>query len=349
MDPHRSARAQEPALPEDVTGRELDRHVRGELGTLSKENATQVARHLVMTFRLLDEDPATALQHALAAQRRAGRVGLVREAAGLAAYRAGDFEQALRELRTARRLTGTQEHLPVMADCERGLGRPERALALAAGPEANSLDRQGQVELVMVAAGARLDLGQHEAALATLQVPELRKPGAVGHARLLSAYADALEAAGRPQEAREWLERAAAADVEGETGAAERLGIGDEDVILDVLDDVADENGGGPGHETETPAAAAPVDAAVVVAPSGAEVPVGEEGDPDPEAAGAGGEAGPAQPTEPSPQDAPAQEESATEPSPEPASDALGQGVLFSDAPATGRPTDQAPSRDESV
>jgi tetratricopeptide (TPR) repeat protein len=235
-----------------VTGRELDRQVRGELGTLSKENATQVARHLVMTFQLLDDDPQAALQHALAAQRRAGRVGLVREAAGLAAYRAGEYEQALRELRTARRLTGTQEHLPVMADCERGLGRPERALALAAGAEARQLDRAGQLELLIVAAGARQDLGQHDAAVVMLQVPELTTPSGAAHARLLSAYADALDAAGRRGEALLWLERAAAADVTGETGAAERLGIGDlDDDITDLLDDdnpETPESAGGLGH-----------------------------------------------------------------------------------------------------
>ena len=249
-DGQRSTRTQEPPVPDAVTGRELDKHVRAELGTLSKENATQVARHLVMTFSLLDTDPAAALTHAMAAQRRAGRVGLVREAAGLAAYRAGEFEQALRELRTARRLTGSQDHLPVMADCERGLGRPERALALAAGPEAKQLDREGQLELLIVAAGARADLGQHESAVVMLQVPELTRPSAVGHARLASAYADALAAVGRHEEATEWLRRAAAADPDGETGAAERLGLGsgDDDEITDLLEVYA-EDGHVPGDD----------------------------------------------------------------------------------------------------
>lgn len=230
-------RADEPALPDSVTGHELERHVRRDLGTLSKENATEVARHLVMAGQLIDVDAELALKHALAAQRRAGRVGVVREAAGLAAYHAGDFEMALRELRTARRLTGSQEHLPVMADCERGLGRPERALALAAGPEARSLDRPGQLELTMVVAGARIDLGQPEAAVVTLQVPELkRRPTpatAEVTARLMSAYSDALDAAGRGDEARTWLERAAETDPGGSTGAAERLG-GDDPFIVDL-------------------------------------------------------------------------------------------------------------------
>ncbi len=92
-----------------------------------------------MAAQLLDEDPELAYAHAQAAQRRAGRVGLVREALGIAAYQVGHYEEALRELRTARRLTGSSEHLAVMADCERGLGRPERALDLAASDEAKTL------------------------------------------------------------------------------------------------------------------------------------------------------------------------------------------------------------------
>ncbi len=203
-----------------------------------------VARHLVMVARLMDEDPELAYEHAVAAQRRAGRVGLVREAAGLAAYQVGKYEEALRELRTARRLTGSSEHLPVMADCERGLFRPERALDLAASPEADELDRSGQLELLIVAAGARGDLGQHDAAVVMLQVAELDvapRSGSHGarqaRARLMSAYSDALVAAGRADEARVWLERAADADDDDTTGAAARLGRGEDGDIVDLLDD----------------------------------------------------------------------------------------------------------------
>lgn len=192
----------EPEVPESVTGSELDRDVRRDLGALAADNATAVARHLVMVASLLDDDPGQALEHARAAQRRAGRVGAVREAAGLAAYRAGEYEEALRELRTARRLTGSEAHLPVMADCERGLGRPERALEAAAGDGPAQLDRAGQIEMAIVVAGARGDLGQHDAAVLGLQLPEL--DGRVSpdledaQERLREAYDDALVSAGRP-------------------------------------------------------------------------------------------------------------------------------------------------------
>jgi tetratricopeptide (TPR) repeat protein len=250
VDDERTPRRIEPALPADVTGDELDRQVRSELSTLSRENAVVVARHLVMVARLMDDEPELAYEHAVAAQQRAGRVGLVREAAGLAAYQVGRYEEALRELRTARRLTGSSEHLPVMADCERGLGRPERALDLASSPEARELDRAGQLEMLIVASGARGDLGQHDAAVVMLQVGELDVPPRAGsgparqaRARLMSAYADALAAAGRADEAQQWLEKAADADLDGSTGAAERLGRVEDSEIYDLLEDDEDEAG----------------------------------------------------------------------------------------------------------
>ncbi len=229
-----------------MTGSELDKDVRRELSSLSKETARTVGRHLVMVARLLDDDPDAAWEHALAARGRAARVAVVREAAGLAAYRSGRYAEALAELRTARRLTGSPEHLPIMADAERGLGRPERALAMAAAPEAAELDTAGRVEMLIVAAGARADLGQPEAAVVTLQVPQLRSTAkAPWVARLRSAYADALAAVGRDDEARRWLELAAAADETGETGAAERLEELDGVLVVDdLLDDVTGEDEG---------------------------------------------------------------------------------------------------------
>lgn len=223
-DSARVSRRDEPPLPEDVTGAELDRSVRAELTSLAALNAAAVSRHLVMAGRLLDEDPEASYAHAVAARDRAGRVGAVREAAGLAAYRTGRFAEALAELRAARRISGDQSLLPVMADCERGLGRPEKALAMATSPEARGLDGAATAEMLIVASGARRDLGQPEAAALLLQGPELRpdrrRPWS---ARLFYAYAEALQEAGRDAEAREWLAHAADADQHGETDAADRL------------------------------------------------------------------------------------------------------------------------------
>ncbi|MDQ1292807.1 MAG: hypothetical protein QG608_687 [Actinomycetota bacterium] len=196
-----------------------------------------------MAGRLLDEDPEAAWEHAVAARGSASRIGVVREATGLAAYRTGRYTQALGELRTARRVTGSDEHLPVMADCERGLGRPERALDLAASPEVRNLDRLGQIEMLLVEAGARTDLGQLDAAVVTLQVQALRATTtAPWLARLRSAYSDALRAVGRLEEAREWLELAAAVDETGETGAADRLAEQDGLVFVDLIEEYGEDD-----------------------------------------------------------------------------------------------------------
>jgi hypothetical protein len=206
-----------------VTGAELDREAKSELKTLPKDLAIDVARHLVMVGRLLDEDADQAYQHAMAARRLAARVGVVREACGLAAYHVGEWSVALSELRAARRITGQEAYLAIMADAERGLARPERALDLARSDEAKRLPQPDKIEMRIVESGARRDLGQYDAAVLALQLPELRderlRPWS---ARLFYAYAEALADADRDEEASDWFARAAAADREGETDAAER-------------------------------------------------------------------------------------------------------------------------------
>ena len=225
--------------PED-----LDRSVRAELRTLTPTNADTVARYLVQVGRLLDLDPDEAYANAMAAQHRAGRLAVVREVTGVAAYRSGRFAEALAEFRAARRLSGSAHLLPLMADSERGLGRPERALDLAASPEAGRLAAAERVELAIVTSGARRDLHQLDAAVLALQTSDLGNEKASWWPRLAYAYADALEAAGRADEAHSWLARAAAADTAGETDAAERLaeveGVGE---IVDLDEDQANESG----------------------------------------------------------------------------------------------------------
>lgn len=210
-------------IPADITGEELDPDVRRQLRTLPKGLAEEVAKRLVAIRRFLEEDPELAHLHAGEATRIASRVAAVREANGLTAYSTGRWAQARSELRAARRLSGSDAFLPMLADCERGLGKPERALELAGSPEAARLDKATRVELRIVASGARRDMGQLDAAVVTLQCPELRDESKPWSGRLRYAYADALLSAGRTQEAVDWFGRAARADPEGETDAQERL------------------------------------------------------------------------------------------------------------------------------
>lgn len=240
-------RAARVPLPDDVTASQLDRDVLRELKVLTEERAEVVARHLVMIGRLIDDDPAAAWAHAGAARALAGRVAAVREAAGLAAYAAGEWTEALAELRAARRMTGDSAHLPVMADCERALGRPERALALGEDPAVERLDNAVRVELTIVLAGARRDRGELDAAIVTLLAPARRTTAArEWAARLWYALADAYLAAGEEEPAREWFAKAADADPDGATDAAERL-LELDGVLFDDLDPDGDAEQDGEG------------------------------------------------------------------------------------------------------
>lgn len=149
-----------------------------------------------MAGRLLDEDPELAYEHAQAAVRRAGRVDVVREAAALAAYATGRYAEALREIRTVRRLSGQDEHRALEADCERGLGRPDRALTVIAQAPPG-LPVAQRAELAMVEAGARMDLGDTEAALAVLERASDLPVDTDTQERLVAATTDVLIALGR--------------------------------------------------------------------------------------------------------------------------------------------------------
>jgi hypothetical protein len=218
------ARYDGPPLDEEITGRELDRSVRQQLKGLPEKLAARVARHLVAAGQLIEADPKTAYQHTLAARARASRIAVVREACGEAAYAAEEYAEALSEFRAAKRMNGVTDYLPVMADCERALGRPEKALALAKSPAVANLEPDLQAEMTIVEAGARRDLGEIDAAIRTLENAPLRsRSRAPWVVRLRYAYADTLLAAGRTDDAIVWFHRTAGVDGEGITDAAERL------------------------------------------------------------------------------------------------------------------------------
>lgn len=198
-------RHDDPEIPDDVQPKDLDRVARAQLKTLSKENADEVARHLAMAATLIEEDPELAHRHALSAARRAGRIGVVRETLAITAYSTGDFALALRELRTYRRISGLNDQLPLMVDSERGLGRPDKALELGRSVPRASLPLEVQVQLAIAMSGARLDLGQLDAALAELEIPQLNPDTVFSWSPpLFDAYASVLEDLGRTEEAERW-------------------------------------------------------------------------------------------------------------------------------------------------
>ena len=213
----------EPAIPEEVLNETVDPDLAREMSSLSKENAERAAQHLLAAAFFVDTDPRRAHLHGVAASARAGRVGRVREVAGYAAYHAREFEIAVRELRAANRISGDGSMWPVLADSERGIGRPEKAIEMAKDPQVKLLDIDGQIEMKIVVAGARRDLKQTEAAVATLKCAELENETASWAPRLRYAYADALEANGDHKNAQKWFVKSAEIDINQETDANERI------------------------------------------------------------------------------------------------------------------------------
>ena len=202
-----------PPIPEEITEKDLELGIRVQLKTLSAENAERVARHLAMVSILADQDPELAHRHAMAAAERAGRIAIVRETVGVTAYAVGDYALALRELTTFRRISGSNDQLPIMVDSERGLGRPKKALELGRAVDRSSLSPDVRVNLAIAMSGARLDLGENEAALAELQIPELNPERVFDYsASLFYAYSDTCEILGRTAEAKQWLKLAQRAE-----------------------------------------------------------------------------------------------------------------------------------------
>ena len=227
------SRHDDPVIPDDVQPKDLDRVARAQLKTLSKENADGVAQHLAMVARLIDDDPRLAHAHAVSAARRAGRIAVVRETLAITAYSIGDFALALRELRTYRRISGRDDQLPLMVDSERGLGRPDRALELGRSVPRGSLAVEVQVLLAIAMSGARLDLGQTDAALDELQIPQLDPNTAFSWSpALFDAYAAVLEDLGRDDEAEEWWQRSDRATDAIDAGNREP-----EDDVIEIIEE----------------------------------------------------------------------------------------------------------------
>jgi hypothetical protein len=157
----------------------------------------------------------------------------VREVVGVTAYTVGDFALALRELLTHRRISGSNDQLPLIVDSERGLGRPERALEVGRSVDRNTLSAGVRVNLAIAMSGARLDKGENDLALAELQIPELNPERVFNYSpALFRAYADTLDVLGRDAESKRWFELADRAD------SALLGNPGPEDEVFQVLEEI---------------------------------------------------------------------------------------------------------------
>jgi len=211
-------------IPKDIDLSVVPKTVLAEIRLIAPHTQDLVKQYLAVAITGIESaDFDRAYEYAREARNLATRLATVREIAGLAAYYAGKWAEALSEFKTYMRMTGDPHFLPIMADCERGLNRPEKAIALSKNRSVQDLDAAGKIEMRIVVSGARRDLRQFDSALAILEIPELRTgKRSVDVARLRYAYAEALLAMGRKTEARDWFVKASLADVEEETDASER-------------------------------------------------------------------------------------------------------------------------------
>lgn len=268
--PPQRTRVPEPAVPENVTPQDLEAGARRALRALGRSNAENVARHLVMVQRLLDDDAELAYQHARYAASHAGRIAVVRESAGIAAYLSGHYHEALRDIRAARRLSGLDLHRAIEADCERALGHLDRALKAAQDADPRQLDDAEEAEIAMVVSGVRHEMGQTELGLVVVEEAIMMFRGDRETLRRLhSVRADRLEELGRTDEAAKIRERI------GEGPEAEQED--DEVEVYDIeeeYDDETAEAAGGSDEDAEFPADAEAV--APVVAEQ-SETPIDED------------------------------------------------------------------------
>lgn len=225
--PPQRQRVPEPKVPDNVEPADLERGARAELRALGRANAENVARHLVMVQRLLNDDPQAAYEHARYAASHAGRVAVVRETAGIAAYLAGHYSEALREIRAARRLSGLDLHRAIEVDCERALGNLDKALQAAQAADPRQLDEIERAELAMVVSSLRHDMGQTDLGLLIIEDAIRARPSDSDTLRRLhSVRADRLAELGRHQEAEAIRDRIGPEPVEE-----------DEVEVFDIEDD----------------------------------------------------------------------------------------------------------------
>jgi tetratricopeptide (TPR) repeat protein len=206
--PHeRTRNFDRPWVNDEVTGEELDKKIIFQLESLTPGNAKSVARHMVSLINNLETNPKEAHQHGKEIVYRAGRLGVVREKAGIAALRAGEYKEALKDLRAAERITGSNELKPYIAQCEAALGNARKALEIAGSIKESALSKEGRVEMRIAAAKARLTLGQSAAAVVTLTCSELNEDSPAWSRRLRIAYLEALKAAGDQTNVEKFLQK----------------------------------------------------------------------------------------------------------------------------------------------
>ncbi|OSH02919.1 helicase [Bifidobacterium adolescentis] len=202
QNPYTHRRPGEPKMPKGIEWSMLSTDDRERLRGLSKEHAENIGLHILAAYTLEERDPELALEHAKWVAHQASRIDFARETLAFVAYRQGDYKLALREFRTAFRMNGFLDYLPFIADCERGMGEPKKAIETAMSDDAKYLRGESKAEMFLVYAGALGDLELWDKAIEIVHTLG-RSKGLDGEYRMRAVQAEQyfLEQAGRSDEA----------------------------------------------------------------------------------------------------------------------------------------------------
>lgn len=202
QNPYTHRRPGEPKMPKGIEWSMLSTDDRERLRGLSKEHAENIGLHILAAYTLEERDPELALEHAKWVAHQASRIDFARETLAFVAYRQGDYKLALREFRTAFRMNGFLDYLPFIADCERGMGEPKKAIETAMSDDAKYLRGESKAEMFLVYAGALGDLELWNKAIEIVHTLG-RSKGLAGEYRMRAVQAEQyfLEQAGRSDEA----------------------------------------------------------------------------------------------------------------------------------------------------
>lgn len=202
QNPYTHRRPGEPKMPKGIEWSMLSTDDRERLRGLSKEHAENIGLHILAAYTLEERDPELALEHAKWVAHQASRIDFARETLAFVAYRQGDYKLALREFRTAFRMNAFLDYLPFIADCERGMGEPKKAIETAMSDDAKYLRGESKAEMFLVYAGALGDLELWDKAIEIVHTLG-RSKGLAGEYRMRAVQAEQyfLEQAGRSDEA----------------------------------------------------------------------------------------------------------------------------------------------------
>lgn len=202
QNPYTHRRPGEPKMPKGIEWSMLSTDDRERLRGLSKEHAENIGLHILAAYTLEERDPELALEHAKWVAHQASRIDFARETLAFVAYRQGDYKLALREFRTAFRMNGFLDYLPFIADCERGMGEPKKAIETAMSDDAKYLRGESKAEMFLVYAGALGDLELWNKAIEIVHTLG-RSKGLAGEYRMRAVQAEQyfLEQTGRSDEA----------------------------------------------------------------------------------------------------------------------------------------------------